>query len=90
MYEPISNITKKITEENFKEIEKLLDAHQAEYAARPRRKICGVEVTRNGEKTRLFALCDVCEKSDSAAVTKNCGEAGARTCDWCGAVNINE
>lgn len=91
MYEPISN-TMKITEEDFKETEKWIYAYQAEYAARPRRKIHGCKISQDFGKTwRLVAICTKCESEfEPPTMRKNEGEAGVRTCDWCGAVNINE
>lgn len=90
MYEPISNTTKKTTEEIIAEAEISIDAYQKEYAARPRRTIHGCKISKDyGETWRLFAICTECEDElEPPTMKKNTGVSGVRTCDWCGAVNV--
>lgn len=59
------------------------------FNARPRRKIIGVKISDDfGETWKIRALCEDCIKNfEPPKMVKREIEAGALTCDFCGAVN---
>ena len=56
------------------------------------RPIFGVKISEDyGRNWRLSALCDECVSGiEPPMQRRHLGKAGARNCDWCGAVNEND
>lgn len=53
------------------------------------REVHGVKISTNEGKTwRTVAVCNPCLQTlPPTTLTKECGEAGVRSCDWCGCIN---
>ncbi|HEY8562825.1 MAG TPA: hypothetical protein VIL74_20775 [Pyrinomonadaceae bacterium] len=82
-------VAKVYNEQIAEQWRKRISELNSEILSRPRRPILGVRVSIDWGKTwKLYAICDECCRNiEPPTQRRKEGEAGARTCDWCGAVN---
>lgn len=73
------------------EKKQILREMEEDKSMRPKREIFGVEISRDhGQTWRTEAICDKCFSQIAPPTRAKKGiEAGAGSCDWCGALNKN-